>query len=293
MKHLKSPELLEETKVLVKKERETLFLILKHLEEIELRDLHLSMGYGSMTEFGVKYLNYSEPEIQRRLAAMHTMRGLPEIQEKVEAGTISMTTLTSAARAFNRKEHTPEQKNDILKSLEHLPTREVEKVLNLQSNTLSFYADEALRQELEELKNLWGCNLSNAIKRMTQVALKERKTKPTPERPETRVPSEDLKRRVRERDQNCTFLSKDGRRCGSSFNPQYDHILPWALGGQTTFENLRLLCGAHNRFNARETFGRRRNYGSPKTHDESKRQDNQGNYDNQDKRKSAEPQKTA
>lgn len=35
--------------------------------------------------------------------------------------------------------------------------------------------------------------------------------------------------------------------CGSNFDLQYDHVIPVALGGATTVENLQLLCGDCNR----------------------------------------------
>jgi 5-methylcytosine-specific restriction endonuclease McrA len=35
--------------------------------------------------------------------------------------------------------------------------------------------------------------------------------------------------------------------CGGRFDLQYDHILPVALGGGTTVENLQLLCADCNR----------------------------------------------
>ncbi|MGH7609328.1 MAG: HNH endonuclease [Candidatus Dormibacteria bacterium] len=35
-------------------------------------------------------------------------------------------------------------------------------------------------------------------------------------------------------------------RCGSTFDLQYDHILPFALGGATTVGNLQLLCSPCN-----------------------------------------------
>jgi hypothetical protein len=57
----------------------------------------------------------------------------------------------------------------------------------------------------------------------------------------TRVPiSSDLRRAVFERD--------GGRcvECGSTFDLQYDHVLPVALGGATTLENLQLLCADCN-----------------------------------------------
>ena len=36
-------------------------------------------------------------------------------------------------------------------------------------------------------------------------------------------------------------------RCGSGFDLQYDHVIPVALGGATSAENLQLLCGDCNR----------------------------------------------
>ena len=37
------------------------------------------------------------------------------------------------------------------------------------------------------------------------------------------------------------------RECGSGFDLQYDHVIPLALGGATSVENLQLLCGDCNR----------------------------------------------
>jgi HNH endonuclease len=37
------------------------------------------------------------------------------------------------------------------------------------------------------------------------------------------------------------------RECGHGFDLQYDHVIPVALGGATSVENLQLLCGDCNR----------------------------------------------
>jgi 5-methylcytosine-specific restriction endonuclease McrA len=46
----------------------------------------------------------------------------------------------------------------------------------------------------------------------------------------------------------AVFDREGGRcvECGSTFDLQYDHILPFALGGATTVENLQLLCSTCN-----------------------------------------------
>jgi len=66
----------------------------------------------------------------------------------------------------------------------------------------------------------------------------------------------DVKRAVCERDEGkCTYVSESGKRCGSSYMLEYDHIVPVANGGEATVENIRLLCRAHNQHEAERAFG--------------------------------------
>jgi hypothetical protein len=70
-----------------------------------------------------------------------------------------------------------------------------------------------------------------------------------------------VKREVWQRDQGrCTFVSPTtGKRCQSEHRLEVDHIHPFALGGTSReAENLRLLCFAHNQFEARRRFGEQR-----------------------------------
>ena len=46
----------------------------------------------------------------------------------------------------------------------------------------------------------------------------------------------------------CQFIDEtSGRRCGSEHFLQMDHELPFSHGGENTADNLRIICGAHNR----------------------------------------------
>ncbi|MGD8414595.1 MAG: HNH endonuclease signature motif containing protein, partial [Candidatus Latescibacterota bacterium] len=50
----------------------------------------------------------------------------------------------------------------------------------------------------------------------------------------------------------------DGKRCNSQHNLEYDHYpVPYARGGPSTVNNLRLLCAKHNRHAAIKTYGER------------------------------------
>lgn len=57
------------------------------------------------------------------------------------------------------------------------------------------------------------------------------------------------RREVWRRDRGrCSYVDRhSGRRCGSRFFLEIDHIDPYALGGSAEPDNLRLLCGAHHR----------------------------------------------
>ena len=69
------------------------------------------------------------------------------------------------------------------------------------------------------------------------------------------IPAE-VKRRVWARDKSCcSYVNpQTGRKCNSRRFLHIDHILPFALGGKATANNLRLLCAGHNQFRARQTF---------------------------------------
>jgi 5-methylcytosine-specific restriction endonuclease McrA len=52
------------------------------------------------------------------------------------------------------------------------------------------------------------------------------------------------------RDVRLAVFERDGGRCvecGSRFDIQYDHVIPVALGGASTAENLQILCAPCNR----------------------------------------------
>jgi hypothetical protein len=82
---------------------------------------------------------------------------------------------------------------------------------------------------------------------------------PTPPRPtdprSRRIPAA-IRRAVWARDGGrCTFTSDGGRRCASRRALEFDHVVPFARGGVSTVEGLRLRCRAHNQFEAERAFG--------------------------------------
>jgi 5-methylcytosine-specific restriction endonuclease McrA len=65
-----------------------------------------------------------------------------------------------------------------------------------------------------------------------------------------------VKRAVRERDADqCTYTNDAGQRCPARDHLEWDHVLPVALGGTSTIDNVRQRCRAHNQHVADLAFG--------------------------------------
>ena len=66
-----------------------------------------------------------------------------------------------------------------------------------------------------------------------------------------------VRREVFQRDgRQCTYRDwVSGRRCSSEFQLELDHVKEFALGGETTAENLRVRCRMHNKLHAIQTYG--------------------------------------
>ena len=80
-----------------------------------------------------------------------------------------------------------------------------------------------------------------------------------------------VRREVHARDEEqCTFVSADGRRCTErGFIEVHHHNTTFARGGDATIANLRLMCRAHNMFLAEQDYGR--SFMQQKLHDSRER----------------------
>ncbi len=103
-KSLKDQELLKQTRELVGKERQLLTHVLHHLREVERRRLFSDLGYPSLFEYAVQELKYSEGQAGRRIQAMRLLKELPQIEEKVTSGALSLSNISQAQSFFREKE---------------------------------------------------------------------------------------------------------------------------------------------------------------------------------------------
>lgn len=137
----------------------------------------------------------------------------------------------------------------------------------------SFTADECLLTDVERAKELLRSRYAapdlevvfkEAVKMMLERLDPDRRrtrerspVPPDPGEARSRLPPAWVKRAVWRRDGgHCAFRGKGGRLCRSRSGLQFDHIVPWALGGRSDDPaNIRLLCRTHNRLEARRSLG--------------------------------------
>ena len=181
LKRINDQHLIHELKVLVSREREVLSQLLQYLKEVEDRRLYAARGYDSLFSFMRGELGYSEAAADRRIKTMRLVKDLPEVEEKIITGSLSLT-VASAAQRFIKKEEknrreekrAPIPKSEklaLIQSLEGCSQRECEKklakispetalpgdktrILTEEKVFISFTADQRVFKKIERLKEL-------------------------------------------------------------------------------------------------------------------------------------------
>ena len=57
-------------------------------------------------------------------------------------------------------------------------------------------------------------------------------------------------------EERCSFVAEDGRRCEETGFLELDHVVPVSRGGRGSVEEIRVLCRAHNQYEAERILGR-------------------------------------
>jgi HNH endonuclease len=83
--------------------------------------------------------------------------------------------------------------------------------------------------------------------------------RPRAKNPRAREASAAEKRAVWVRDLGrCAYIGPSGHRCNERRFVEFHHVDPYALGGETTLDNIQLRCRRHNDYEGRLYFGKRR-----------------------------------
>ncbi len=124
--------------------------------------------------------------------------------------------------------------------------------LDAARDALSHSRPNATMEELLEA----GLDLVLAAHARRKGLVAKPRSVPPPSNPDSDQVPAHVKREVWTRDGGrCQFRLEDGSICGSTFQVEFDHIRPRALGGPSTAPNLRLACRPHNGLAARRIFG--------------------------------------
>jgi 5-methylcytosine-specific restriction endonuclease McrA len=266
-KNIDDTTLIKNTEQIAVNDRKTLISLLHHLREIEKRRLFSALGYQSLFDFVVNRLKYSEDEAQRRISTMRLMRELPDLEQRILDGSLKLTNICLAQRLFSKekkagRKYSSEEKLNVIDKLEDRSTRdalnivsrinpEMKKTVEFDFNSID---DDALRERLIAVKGLYAhidpnMSLKDLLGKLCDLAEAEKNKSPAAAKKDSEA---EIYRRVwRDQGGKCV-------KCGSTHAVQHDHIVPWAAGGETTYENLRLLCRNCNLRAAIEFYGRRK-----------------------------------
>jgi hypothetical protein len=279
MNHFTDQEIEEKTLEARHIERRATGDVIAFLEENERRRLY-AKKHSSLFEYCLKVLQYSENEAQARISSMRLVREVPSLKENLNSGKLHLTHLTMARSLFNKEEerfNSTEKKEALLHSFKGKSKRACERIIATYSpeavlikekerpvtenlTELKLVISDELLLKLKRLRDLSGKEtITDLLEMLANQELKRREKQsvcPAKVDPKARSATPKLRREIFQRDQEqCTYQNSEGRRCESKSYLQIDHIKPYALGGETKRENLRLLCFAHNQLEARKIFG--------------------------------------
>jgi hypothetical protein len=126
-------ELLDRIGVLVKSERRITRELLELIVELDKRKLHIDRGYCSLYDFLVRSYGYSQSGAHRRIQAAKLLAEVPGLSQKLDEGTVNLTTLTQLQCIVRQEERrtgekvAPTVKIDLVKKIEGKTSDESER----------------------------------------------------------------------------------------------------------------------------------------------------------------------
>lgn len=262
LKNLKNEVLVQNTKNLVREENRILSKVQAHLFEIEARKLYLELGYGSLFQFAVKELGYSDASAMRRIEAMRFLKKTPEATAIVDKGQLNLSRLSLLERLSKESNATheknvealhlaQEQSNAAAESTlrEHFNLKKRKRIITIEVDEETYQLWQDTKARLREPKD------SEALKKLCMIpeSPKKEQTK-VRQSPATRAAGIVLRRELLKRaGHRCEFMSEiTGRRCDSTQFLECDHKIPHFLCGETSQQNMRVLCAQHNKLMFRQ-----------------------------------------
>ena len=255
----------------VKREKAETIEVLRHLVLILKRRSFADHGATSLFNYCVDCLGYTRAESYARVCATKLMAENVGVEEKLERGTLGLSTATELYGRMKKEEEgsgiklTPEKKEEIIGKVDGLSARETTKILDIEfpaqtpkEKKRNFQMDESTYRDLQRLKIKMGLKTEEEVLKIL-VAEKEKsldvpkkeikKEKGTLPLKLGRYIPKKIKLLVMERaNYQCEFISPiNGLRCEAREDLQYDHVQLYCRKGASDETNLRVACGQHNR----------------------------------------------
>lgn len=267
--------LLENTQILVKKEKEFTVQILRNLQEIERKKLFVELGFNSLHGYCVETLGYSSSEAYLRISAMRVMRDFHGVEAKIKSGALSLTVVGEMQMLVVKKEKSEEVKvpknikMNLLKELEGKSTRVAQKIVKekLQIEDKVTHSDFKFKEEtikkFKKLSNKMGVeNLDDLLlllikekdDQLVEAKVKIEENSPAPEKNQNET---NISRYIPLKIKRQVYMKANYQceKCKSRKYLNVDHLKPFSLGGKHDLSNLRVLCSPCNQRERVKTFG--------------------------------------
>jgi hypothetical protein len=202
LRHLSDEQLMTSSQCAVKVERESTTKVLHHFREIERRRLYSAHKYSSLFDMAVKFFGYTEDQANFRISAMRLLKELPELEEKVNSGELTLTHLSMARSHFRNEEKfankktTKEEKLELVEKMQKTSKREAQVILrsvssipvaiphdeikpiNENKSVFKFAADKTLEEDIKLLKGLLAhkypnLSMGELFKKLCELGLEE------------------------------------------------------------------------------------------------------------------------
>jgi 5-methylcytosine-specific restriction endonuclease McrA len=226
----------------------------------------------------------SKREVERYVAGLEPTAALPPDRVRAIVVPVAVTREVTVAgdgkKSSTIEDVTPVGHTDVPDAAPASPVVQREVLQFKRMARVEFTAHEELMEKLDRVRSLVShvlpvnASLEQLITFMADFVIERKDPVKRQERREARAAKQcdvapapvpgnprQIPAAVRDevfvRDQRCTYVSPDGKRCNSTHVLQIDHIKPVARGGAAVIDNLRLLCAYHNRLESERLMGRR------------------------------------
>ncbi len=232
--------------------------LLKHLQEVSRRKLFVDYGHSTLSKYIVMELGYSESEAWTRIQAMRLLKTVPVAAEKIADGQLSFSN-ASLLQGYIQDNGIQKELAKVAEALtkaDDLSNRKLKEEFKPQEpKDKKITINVKLQEKIKKLQASWGeMHEAEILEALIDEKLREIElTVETPKQltksissKQTRYLPVSVRREILGRSKNqCEHKNNDGTRCHERRNLQWDHIHPFALGGDRTADNIRLLCAPH------------------------------------------------